>query len=169
MSFGQHLSATSLAASLDSIAKPDHSRTVSPLSLDSATPINRAAIYQPFAAIERRSAPQMAPTSHLFSVRSALLPKSAHLTENTEQTHIYKYISFNELRIAISYISRKSFANIILQIGYRGVRGSRLAHEISIIANSPKSPAITDFSRPTARYDTMTPSNKFPGAIRATA
>src|SRR5580658_5729922 len=62
-----------------------------------------------------------APTSLLFSGPSALLSSNSHLTENKGRGHSYNRIAFNQLRVAHAYISRKSFACIILQIGYPGV------------------------------------------------
>jgi hypothetical protein len=60
----------------------------------------------------------------LLSVVSTPLPSLSYLTENTRQNQIYKVFIFNELRTAMSYISRKPCRLNILQIGYRGVRRS---------------------------------------------
>jgi hypothetical protein len=60
------------------------------------------------------------PPTPSFSNAAALLLSNSHLIENTGLMPFSNSIIFNQLRIARTYISRNSFAHIILRIGYRG-------------------------------------------------
>jgi|HubBroStandDraft_4_1064222.scaffolds.fasta_scaffold143621_2 hypothetical protein len=62
--------------------------------------------------------------NRLFSLVFTPVPSNLHLAENTRLSNSYNQFIFRHLRIAASYISRKSCSLIVLQIGYRGVRHS---------------------------------------------
>jgi hypothetical protein len=169
MSFERHSWATSRIASLDSIQNAGHAHIICPASRDSSEQNSRPTRHQPFAVIERHSPLKSAPTSPVFSVCSALLPEGSHLIENKTQTHICKSLDFNQFRTLFHFSPASPLFSVCSPKHTGGIPPSHLGHESSITTNSAKSPAIIAFSLSNARYDTMTPANKVPGAVRATA
>jgi hypothetical protein len=169
MSFERHSLATSLIAIPGSIGNADHGRETFNRSRNSSDRNSRATRYQPSGAIERRLASKTAPASPAFSMLSPLLPNSAHLVENTGELNICKSRPFNHFRTLLHSFPASPLFSICSPKQPGVYPGPHIAREISIISNASQFLATIAFSRSTARYDTMTPTNKISGAIRATA
>jgi hypothetical protein len=169
MNFERHSSQTRLSANPNLIGIFWRARNVAPRCLDLSPRNSCITRHQPIAGIESHLAAKSAPTSPVFSTRSALFPKSSHLIENKRQARIFKFIRFNQFRTLFHFSPASPLFSICSPKHTGGIPPSRLGRESSITSNIAKSPAIITFSRSTARYDTMTPANKLSGAVRATA